>query len=90
MVKNSVELVDIIGKTLLSRKVVGEKSTSVKTASLSMVLYRQRPQDLSLYEDEEDQSSFRLPQADILLLSKKDAYKFIDSQVRSLAFFKVV
>ena len=76
-----MKLVDNVGKALLSRKVVGETPTLIKTASLSMVLDRQRPRDLNMSEIKEGKSSFKLPSVDDLLQDKGDTFEFIDSQV---------
>ena len=76
-----MKLVDNVGKALLSRKVVGETPTLIKTASLSMVLDRQRPRDLNMSKIKEGKSSFKLPSVDDLLQDKGDTFEFIDSQV---------
>ena len=76
-----MKLVDNVGKALLSRKVVGETPTLIKTASLSMVLDRQRPRDLNMSEIKEGKSSFKLPSVDDLLQDKGDTFEFIDSRV---------
>jgi hypothetical protein len=78
-----VDLVNKVGESLLRRKVVGEKPSVVKTASLSMVLGRQRPRDLSRTKIEEGGTSFVLPPGDVLGTGLEN-FKFIDSQVSAL------
>ncbi|XP_048575605.1 uncharacterized protein LOC5520271 isoform X3 [Nematostella vectensis] len=79
--KQSVFLVDSVGNTLLSRKVVGEPASVVRTASLSLVLGRQTPSDLLKTKITGlKSSSVELPD-DSRLRELVQGRKYVDSQM---------
>ena len=82
MAKATAELVSEVGSTLLSRKIVGESPTVIKTSSLSMVLDRQRPTDMNASKLQEGETSFVLPPIDQLLEGHSISVSYLDSQVK--------
>lgn len=75
------DLIGKVGESMLSSRGVGDEPVKMETKTISMVLNRQLPSDISNKPTKTKDSSITFPSAEVLFGKKAMALPHVDTQV---------
>ncbi|XP_074631330.1 polycystin-1-like protein 2 isoform X3 [Acropora palmata] len=78
------DLIGKVGESMLSSQGVGDEPVKMETKTISMVLNRQLPSDISNKLTKTKDSSVRFPSAEVLLGKKAMSLPHVDTQIFSM------
>ena len=86
MTENLLSVVDTLGTTVLSTKMIGQKKISFKSDAMTMTLQRKAPSKIGseALSGNEDDGTVRFPSAEVLFGRNDTEMPSVDTQVRYL------